>query len=257
MIEDRTNLWIVHPIAEWLLPWALRARIHPNLVSLTGMGCGLAAGWCYFHWREPGFVVAGLLFMIAWHVFDGLDGKVARASGKQSALGRLMDGLCDYVVFISVYLALVLSFDDWRPVLALAVASGAAHAVQSAWYEGERDSWKRRARGEFALPTQRQAHFWGERLYNWAESLLSSGGRATDSALAAAPGKQQAYLDGTAPMLRGLALFSANNRTLGIALAAFIGNPLIFWYWELLALSFLALLMAMLLRRRERASVAR
>lgn len=251
MIEDPSNLWLVHPLSERLLAPALRLGIHPNTVSFTGMGLGALAGWCYWHWQQPLAVVAGFLLMTGWHIMDGLDGKLARASGKASPLGRLIDGLCDYLVFLFVIVPIALSFDDWQPMLALAVASGLCHAVQSAWYEGEREAWKRRARAIFAPPPRPPARFWGERLYNEVESRLGSGAGPIDARLAQQPRLVPAYVEATAPHLKRLSILSANNRTLAIALACLVGDPRLYWYWEIFGLSLVALVMAQRLRQAE------
>lgn len=251
IIEDPSNLWFVHPLADRLLPAALRLGIHPNTVSFTGMGCGALAGWCYWHWQQPACVVAGFLFMVGWHIMDGLDGKLARASGKTSPLGRLIDGVCDYLTFIFVLLPIALSFADWQATLALALVSGALHAVQSAWYEGEREAWKRRARGVFGTEAQPPSGLGIEAVYNRVEQSLGSGARAIDHALAANPAGLATYLAASAPLVRGLCILSANNRTIAIALACLLGNPRLYWYWEIAALSLIALAMAGLLRRRE------
>lgn len=254
VIEDPSNLWVVHRLADALLPLAVKAGIHPNVVSFAGMGCGLAAAWCYAGWRDPAMVAAGFGLMLAWHVCDGLDGKLARATGKFSALGRLVDGICDYVTFISVYLALVFSFADWRAVLPLAVASGVAHALQSAWYEGCRESWKRRARGDFAASPRPPASWVLERLYNRVEAS-GRGDPAVDAALLARPACQEQVLAATAPVVRAMCVLSANWRTVAIALACLAGDPRFFWGWELLGLSALALVMAGWRQRRERESI--
>ncbi len=250
-IEDPTNLWIVHPLADRLLPPALRLGIHPNTVSFTGMGFGALAGWCYWHWQQPLFVIAGFLLMTGWHVMDGLDGKLARASGKASPLGRVIDGVCDYLAFIFVLLPIALSFADWQAALALAIVSGACHAVQSAWYEGEREAWKRRARGVFTTEVRPPSGAGIEALYNRVEQRLGSGARPIDAALAANPDKLPAYLAATAPLVRRLCILSANNRTIAIALACLAGNPRLYWYWEIFALTGVAVIMAWQLRRRE------
>ncbi|MEY2884868.1 MAG: hypothetical protein RL490_2592 [Pseudomonadota bacterium] len=250
MIEDPSNLWLVHPLADRLLAPALKAGIHPNTVSFTGMALGALAGWCYIHWQQPLAVLAGFILMIGWHVMDGLDGKLARASGKASPLGRLIDGVCDYLVFILVLVPLALSFADWQATLALALVSGACHAMQSAWYEGEREAWKRRARGIFGVEP-RTARFWGEKLYNDFEAKFGSATRPIDKVLAAHPDRLPAYLDATAPLVRRLSILSANNRTIVIALACLAGDPRYYWYWEIAVLSVVALLMAANLRRAE------
>ncbi len=251
VIEDPSNLWLVHPLSDRLLHPALRLGVHPNSVSFAGLGFGAMAGWCYWHWQNPVAVLAGFLLMAAWHVMDGLDGKLARASGKASPLGRLIDGICDYLVFILVLVPIALSFQNWPPVLALALLSGAFHAVQSAWYEGEREAWKRRARGQFFAPERPPARFWGERLYNGFEARLGSGTRAIDAMLAARPGKLPAYLAASAPIIRGLSILSANNRTIAIALACLAGDPHYYWYWEIFGLSLIAISFAARLRRCE------
>jgi phosphatidylglycerophosphate synthase len=249
-IEDPSNLWLVHPLSDRLLPAALRLGIHPNSVSFAGMGFGALAGLCYWHWQQPAAVIAGFLMMVAWHVMDGLDGKLARASGKASPLGRLIDGVCDYLVFLFVLLPLALWFADWA-TLAVAVVGGACHAVQAAWYEGEREGWKRRARGSFAGETRVPTGSTLETVYNWVESHLGSGTRAIDRALAADPALLPAYLAATAPAVRRLSILSANNRTIALALACLAGNPRLYWYWEIVVLSLAALGLAVALRRRE------
>ena len=251
MIEDPSNLWLVHPLSDRLLPPALRLGIHPNSVSFAGMGFGALAGAFYWHWQQPLAVLVGFVCMVAWHVMDGLDGKLARASGKASPLGRLIDGLCDYMVFFLVLLPIVMSFDDWPSVLVLAVASAICHAVQSAWYEGEREAWKRRARGVFHTEPRPPARFWGERIYNNVETTLGGGDRAVDARLAANPALLGPYLHDTAPLLRRLSVLSANNRTVAIAIACLLGNPKLYWYWEIGVLSVLALVMARGVRARE------
>lgn len=251
MIEDPSNLWLVHPISDRLLTPALRLGIHPNTISFVGMGFGALAGAFYWHWHDALAVVAGFFCMAAWHVMDGLDGKLARASGKSSPLGRLIDGLCDYMVFFLVLVPIVLTFDNWPPILALAVLSGLCHAVQSAWYEGEREAWKRRARGMFNIQPRPPARFWGERIYNTIEARLGAGTRPIDARLTAQPALLEPYLFATAPLLRRLSILSANNRTIAIAIACLLGNPILYWIWEILVLSLVALLLAQSLRSHE------
>ncbi|MBC7520414.1 MAG: CDP-alcohol phosphatidyltransferase family protein [Sandarakinorhabdus sp.] len=256
VIEDPTNLWIVHPLSDRLLAPALRLGLHPNTISFIGMGLGALAGLCYWRWQQPLFVILGFALMVGWHVMDGLDGKLARASGMTSPLGRVIDGVCDHLAFIFVLLPIALSFDKWQPVLVLALVSGACHAVQSAWYEGEREAWKRRARGIFTTEAAAPSGLGIEGLYNSVERRLGSGARDIDGLLAARPDRLPAYLQATAPMVRGLCILSANNRTIVIALACLAGNPRLYWYWEIFGLSLIAAILAWRLRRREAALIA-
>ena len=250
VIEDPSNRWLIHPIAEGLLPLAIRLGIAPNTVSFTGLAFGVASGFAYGQWRTPGMAVLGLLLMLCWHVCDGLDGKLARATGRTSPLGRLIDGLCDYLVFFAVLLPIALSLDDWR-LLVLCIVAGGFHAVQSAWYEGEREAWRRRLQGLFAPVPRPVTRSMLERPYNWVEARLGSGLRPIDNALARRPALLPAYLEVSAPLVRAMAIAGANGRTFGIFIAVSAGVPWAYWLWEIFGVTALALGLATRLRRRE------
>lgn len=256
-IEDPTNLWFVHPVSDRLLPLAIRLGLHPNTVSIGGLVCGAIAGLCYANWRDPWWVVAGFLWMVGWHVLDGLDGKLARATGKSSPLGRVIDGICDYFVFFFVLVPIALSFDDWQPVLALAVVSGVCHGLQANWYQGTREAWKRRARGVFQPETRVVSGLWIENNYNKLESRFAAGSAQVDAMLRAQPALLDTYLTATAPIVRSMALLSSNSRTVAIALACLAGDPRLYWYWEIAGLSLLALALSAWLRHTEAGLVSR
>jgi hypothetical protein len=74
-----------------------------------------------------------------------------------------------------------------------------------------------------------------------------------DAALASDPSLLQHYLAATAPLIRQLSILSANNRTLAIAVACLAGNPRLYWYWEIVALTIIAVLMNHRIRDREAA----
>jgi len=82
---------------RWLR-WAL-----PTALTLTNLGCGLAAGWLAVSWWLAGEVPGGgVLFaplglMALALLADGLDGPAARRLGVASALGRRLDQVADAV----------------------------------------------------------------------------------------------------------------------------------------------------------------
>jgi CDP-diacylglycerol---serine O-phosphatidyltransferase len=250
-IEDPSNRWLIHRAGAALLPFAIRAGVHPNAVSLTGLGFGLLAGIAYSHWANPWMATLGFALMIGWHICDGIDGQLARATGKTSAFGRLLDGICDYATFFAVLLPIIFSFDDWPPLLAFGLTSGAAHVLQSAFYEGERESWIRRSRGEFTARARSEAGGPLEAVYNHIEATLGNHTRPIDDALAANPDLLPRYLAATqAPMLR-LSILGANDRTLAIWIACLSGMPWLYFVWELFGLSLIGAMFAWRLRSVE------
>ncbi|HEU0044365.1 CDP-alcohol phosphatidyltransferase family protein [Sphingomonas sp.] len=241
-IEDPSNRWLIHPSARALLPFALRARVSANAVSLTGLAIGAGAAWAYSHWSSPVAAVAGLLLSVGWLIADGLDGMIARATGTASPLGRFLDGVCDHGVFILIYLALAFSVNTAEGWV-LAVVAGIAHGVQSSLYEGERTRYHRRLKGMAEVDAPPLS---ANPLVRWYDALAGSVGRLArpfETALADSSSPErmgQAYgADAVAPM-RFLSLLSANVRVLLIFLACLAGRPALFWWLEIVALTAIA-----------------
>jgi phosphatidylglycerophosphate synthase len=259
-IEPWTNRLAVHRLSAWLLPGAVRLRLHPNVVTVAGLLMGLAAAACYSRWTDWRFAVAGFLLMVGWHVMDGLDGQLARATGRSSALGRLLDGLADYATFVAVYLALAFTHPQPQLAFPLAAAAGLAHALQAQFYEGERATYIRRLAGRFRAVSRPETGGPFERLYNRAEALLANRTRPFDTVLAAMSPKAQsqalqAWQPRAARTLRAMSPLSANGRTLAILAAALLGEPMLFWGYEIFALTLLALAAAAALRQAEAGAI--
>lgn len=144
-LEDALNHWLYHPLA-WRLArlWAL-TPITPNQVSVLGGLTVIAAGVFYAAplWGGPAWPLApalGLALHMSWHVIDGSDGDLARMTGRTSPRGELVDGLCDYLSHVVLYLLLgallARGLGGWG--WAIVLAAGAAHAVQSNHVEAQR-----------------------------------------------------------------------------------------------------------------------
>lgn len=259
-IEPLSNRFLIHPLAAALLPPAARAGLHPNIVTGAGLLFGLLAGLAYTHWTDWRFATVGFALMICWHVMDGLDGKLARATGKTSDIGRLLDGVADYATFVAVNLALALTMDNAAFAVGIALLSGLLHALQSQFYEGERATYIRRLSGRFDAVTRSAAGGAFERLYNRGEALLGNRARPFDHALAAASPEARARMlarwqPKAAQTLRWMAPLSANGRTIAIFLAVLAGEPMLYWIWEILPLTLLALAAARALRQAEAGAV--
>jgi hypothetical protein len=255
-IEPWTNRQLIHPVANWLLPPAIRLRLHPNLVTFAGLVAGLLAALAYTRWTDWRLAALGFALMLVWHVMDGLDGRLARATGQSSPAGRLIDGLADYATFTAVYCALAFTHPDPGLAVPAAMIAGVAHALQSAHYEGERETFVRRTRHQFLPLPRTEAGGPFERLYNKGEAMLGNHARPLDRQLSGAgPAQMAAMLKAwradAARILRLMEPLSANGRTLAIFLAVLAGDPLWFWAFETIILTALALGGWVGLRRAE------
>ncbi|MBJ6122804.1 CDP-alcohol phosphatidyltransferase family protein [Sphingomonas mollis] len=254
-IEDPSNLWLIHPASRLLLPWTLARGISANAVSVAGLVLGAAAALAYARFEAWPLAVLGLVLSIGWLVADGLDGMVARATGTASPLGRMLDGLCDHGVFALIYVVLAIevgTVGGW----VLAFAAGAAHAVQSSLYEGERSRFHRRIKGVALVATTAPASDSPlVRLYDWFAGSPDRLARAFEHRLAASPEPLvlgARYGAAAVPPMRLLSLETANVRVGAIFIACLIGDPRIFWWFEIVPLTLIAVAGLAWHRRVER-----
>lgn len=140
-MQDALNHYIYHPLAWQLARLLAPTPITPNMVSVAGGSMVVAAGVVYWSTSGPLWAMLGMLLHVSWHVVDGADGDLARITGRSSPLGELVDGICDYVSHIVLYvlLAFVLT-RQWGAGWAWfwTLAAGAGHIVQANHVEVQR-----------------------------------------------------------------------------------------------------------------------
>jgi phosphatidylglycerophosphate synthase len=95
-------------------------NISPLVITLAAGGVGLLAA--YTGWQ--GIYLVGLGLWLANRALDGLDGAVARATGRQSDLGGYADQLVDFVVYAVIPLGLVMRQPSLELLTALAFMLG-------------------------------------------------------------------------------------------------------------------------------------
>lgn len=257
-IDDPTNTWFVHLVGRMLLGPALRLGLSPNTVSVTGFAFGAAAAAAYWRWTDARWASAGFALSLIWLILDGLDGMIARASGRTSDFGRMLDGLCDHGVFVLLYVSLAASLGGLE-AWAMAICAGAVHAVQASLFEGERARYHRRVLGdggEGAKATQGPLLV---RLYDGVATLPGRWAEPFDRSLRASRARMHLaadYRKRARPPLRLMALLTNNVRVLAIYLACLAGNPRLFWAVELGPLT-LVTVAGILWHRRVEAALLR
>jgi phosphatidylglycerophosphate synthase len=253
-IEDPSNLYLIHPAGRRLLPVALRLGVSANAVSVAGLVTGAGAAMSYARFGDWRFALLGLLLSVAWLIADGLDGMVARATKTASALGRVLDGLCDHGVFLLIYLALAITIGTPEGWL-LALAAGVAHAFQSSFYEGERGRFHRRAQGLALIGGQSMSTNAFVRFYDSVAGLPEQMAGAFERRLAASSEPAtlgMRYAAAAVGPMRLLSLETANVRVLAIFVACLLGDPRLFWWFEIGPLTFVAIIGFLWHRRIER-----
>jgi CDP-diacylglycerol--serine O-phosphatidyltransferase len=271
-IEEVTNLYVIHPLSAGFVRIFARLGVSPNTVSFIGMACGVLAGLAYHHYQTTWCAIAGFGLMLGWHVMDGADGQLARLTNTYSELGKVLDGICDYVTFTAVYvgLALVMSQTLGGWAWAVVAVSGMCHAVQSATYEMQRQEynfwgWGRKSaalpelaapRGDISLAQRLpdMLHRLYTRVQLWAAGGAVAFHKSFAGILAARPEQNAAlrlrYRETFAPAIRKWGVLSSNYRTLAIFIAALLKAPLLYFLFEIFGFSLILILLLAQQKRR-------
>ncbi len=261
-IEEFTNVHLIHPISSWLVPHFIKLNITPNIVSSFGMLCGLLSGLCYYHYQNPIFAIIGFGLMFMWHIFDGADGQLARATQNFSEIGKVIDGVCDYVTFISVYVGITLALSSiyGANIWYLTIFSGLCHAIQSGAYELQRSEYDYWGKGKLNadLPDintlideaankpiisqlANQLHIGYIRMQYAFSGVDHTFRHSLKEVLHLAPDKtdkiRELYRELYAPAVNNWSLQCANYRTFAIFIASISGEPIYYFWFEVIVLN--------------------
>jgi len=121
------------------------AFVHPAVVTVLACAVGLAAAFA----AADGRYRVALALWVLNRVLDGLDGSVARESGRASDVGGYLDILLDHVVYAAVPIGLALG-DGSRGALVAALVLIATFYVNAASWMYLAAVLERRGRGAAA-----------------------------------------------------------------------------------------------------------
>lgn len=257
-LQDPLNLFVYHPLSARLARLLRPTGISPNMVSVGGAIALLFATWAFLALPGPLNALAGLGFMLAWHVLDGADGDLARLTGTSSATGELVDGVCDYFGNTVMYFAFAFWLDDtlggWA--WALAAGAGASHILQTNHAETQRRlyawrvygrSWLRNAveSGDDVVGKttwfSRYFGFWAQG-YVWLSDRMSPSANPVDKALVAADPDKATRIRALIRTHSGTSLgfekaLGANPKTFLIAASIALGGPVYYFLTMLSAMN--------------------
>ncbi len=249
-LQDALNHYLYHPLAWQLARLLAKTPLTPNMVSVIGGLFVVAAGLVYAQLWGAGLgwplaALIGMTLHMFWHVVDGADGDLARLTGRVSPIGELVDGICDYVSHIILYLLLgwlmaqTIGWAGW----ALVVLAGAAHIVQANHVEVQRRQYQWWVYGTPWLRNTHQADSSTGRSgiggivtsYLDLASGMTPDALKIDSAVAAAGSDsvrletiRSAVRPEALPLLRFLRILGPNPRAIILGLSMLAGSPM--WY---------------------------
>jgi len=131
--EETLDLLLYRP---WGYAWALLfrwLRIPPNPVTVVSIFIGVAAG-LLFGKSDLCHNMMGMALLVVANSLDSADGQLARMTGQKTRIGRILDGMCGNIWFVTIYIALCVrmqheGFSGW--MWALGSLAGVSHIQQA------------------------------------------------------------------------------------------------------------------------------
>jgi phosphatidylglycerophosphate synthase len=88
--EELLDIYFYRPIGyQWALLFR-RLHVTPNMVTITSIFIGMAAG-ILFYPASLKYNIMGMLLLMLANSFDSADGQLARMTNTKSRLGRILD----------------------------------------------------------------------------------------------------------------------------------------------------------------------
>ncbi|MBI5020803.1 MAG: CDP-alcohol phosphatidyltransferase family protein [Ignavibacteriales bacterium] len=139
-VEEIFDLIFYRPLAFLFVQSIKRFSITPNQITFISMMFGFFAAWQFSHGTSEALIIGGALFVVS-NVLDCADGQLARIQKSGSLLGRVIDGVADYIVGLAVFISIGFGFaainhEMWILVI-LAGFSTAMHAIFFDHYQNE------------------------------------------------------------------------------------------------------------------------
>lgn len=280
--EEVIDLAFYRPIG---FAWAYLFRklgISPNAVTIVSIILGVAAGIC-FYYDSLAINCIGMLLLIWANSYDSADGQLARMTGQYSPLGRILDGLSGDLWFITIYAAICLREDTFSPFFAshpwliwvIAAVTGVCHAKQAAMADYYRQFHLFFVNGKGGSELDRadelkhkvaqlswRRDFWHKITQTFYTQYTVNQEAWTPAMQALRREIARKWPDGdfppefkarfrllSLPLMKYTNILSFNWRTIALFTSLFIGQPWLYFMFELVVLN--ALLVYMM-RRHER-----
>jgi hypothetical protein len=264
-VEGLLDVYFYRPIGFRLAQFFAQLKIKPAVVSLLGGICGVIAGHLYFY-RDLGINIAGMVLHVCSNAFDNADGQLARLTHQESRKGRIIDSVADHLGFASVYIHLTLrcAFTGASPAIwILAFGAAISHALQGAAADYYRTAFLYFADGartgidsSSALRSDYRKLSWRQR--TWDKLLLALYLNFTLQQEMLAPSLkklrktantvfhnqipgwlEQRYRAAASHTLKWWRLLMTNTRMLVLFLLLFLGQPIYYFWFELIPLNVL------------------
>lgn len=146
-IEEVGDIYLIRPLGFLLVQAFRHTPLTPTAVSMLAVLAGWWSAWLFFassrHGMVPSLAISGALVLLLHSALDSADGQLARLKNMHTPLGRIIDGFCDSLAFLAIYIAVVLGYqarttEHHFAVVVLGGLAAVSHSIQSSLVEYQR-----------------------------------------------------------------------------------------------------------------------
>ena len=273
--EETFDLIFYRPIGYAWACLAKKLGITPNAITIASIFIGVGAG-IMFYFNDIWMNVIGIFLLIWANSFDSADGQLARMTKQYSRIGRILDGLCGDLWFLSIYFAICFrtnaTNDFFSPmpwlIWTIAIIAGLFHAQQASMADYYRNFHLYFLKGEEGSELDSSAQLkeklsqlsWSknfiqkivlffytnytinqERLTPWMQRLRKAMAQKWNGV----PSQEfrDAFRAKSLPMMKYTNMLSFNTRTFALFAAILIQMPWLYFVFELTVLNIMLIYM--------------
>ena len=263
--EEPIDIYFYRPIGYRVALLAEKLGITPNAITIASIFLGIGAGIC-FYFGNIWISLLGIFLLIWANSFDSADGQLARMTKQYSPIGRALDGFAGDLWFASIYIAICLRlYPVWGSwIWLLAIVAGYFHSKQASMADYYRNIHLLFLKGKNGSEldnseelTQQYKeetlkHNWFNKIYlffyrsytqgqeNWTPSF-----QTMFAVLRAQFGEtppqsfREAFRAKSLPLMKYTNILSFNTRAIVLFISILVGQPWIYFVFELTVLNIL------------------
>jgi phosphatidylglycerophosphate synthase len=148
--EEILDLVVYRPIAFILVKLVYRSPITPNQMTYVSLIAGLISAYQFGQGSADGFAWGAIWYAIA-NVLDCGDGMLARLQKSGTPLGRIVDGIVDWVSSVAIFYGLGAGMSSYfgEPLYwLLAIAAGIVSGYHAMVFDKRQQEYISTVRGE-------------------------------------------------------------------------------------------------------------
>jgi len=133
-IEEILDLVFYRPLAFLFVKTIYRTNLTPNQITGLALVFGLVAD-LFFAYGDHSSLIIAAVFLIIYDVLDCADGQLARLKKNGTPVGRIIDGVADYIVTIFAYIGIGIGLAGYTEntllLWLLVIAAGLSNAFHA------------------------------------------------------------------------------------------------------------------------------